>query len=249
MTDLRVGADFTEGAYRELLRLARDRHAFRPFADAIEMTSGVLWRHDIDMSVHRALALARIEHAEGIRATYFVYLHSTFYNALEPDIASRLREIVGLGHELGLHFDPQFHGLTPRDGAAVERAVAGERDALQQLVGAPVIAVSFHDPDVAGFTDMPADRVAGLVNAYGPAIRRGFTYCSDSNGYWRFTPLREVLETAGARKLHVLTHPEWWVPEPMAPRDRVARAIEGRAAAAAERYDAALKTLGRNNVR
>ena len=248
MTDARQSTDFTEDAYRALVKLARSRYEFRSFAEALEMTSGVLWRHDIDMSVHRALALAKIEHEENVRATYFIHLHSTFYNALEAGIVSRLRDIAALGHHIGVHFDPQFHGVTPSDGDALERAVSAERDLVAATIGAPIAAVSFHDPDVAGFTTMAGDRVAGLVNAYGPAIRDGFTYCSDSNGYWRFTPLDELLD-AGHKKLHVLTHPEWWVPEPMTPRARVARAIEGRAAATASRYDEALEKLGRDNRR
>jgi len=241
-------SEFTEAAYRELVRSARARHEFRLFADALDMTTGVLWRHDIDMSVHRARALARIEQEEGVRATYFVYLHSTFYNALEPEVASRLREIAALGHAIGLHFDPQFHGLAAADRSHLERAVLAERDVLERVVDVRVSALSFHDPDVAGFTSLPDDRVAGLVNAYGPAVRDGFTYCSDSNGYWRFTPLADVL-VSDAKKLHVLTHPEWWVPEPLSPRDRVARAIDGRARATARQYDAALKAMGRDNRR
>ncbi len=245
MTDT-SNADFTDAAYRGLLRAARDRYAFRPFASALRMTDGVLWRHDIDMSPHRALALARIEKEEGVQASYFVHLHSNFYNALEADVIERLRQIAALGHEIGLHFDPQVAGLAPSDEAAIERAVALERDVLQHAVGAPVVALSFHDPDVAGFTDVPADTIAGLVNAYGATLRTHFAYCSDSNGYWRFTPIRDVLGEGHAR-VQVLTHPEWWVPEPMTPRQRVQRAIDGRAARASVRYDAALRALGRGN--
>jgi len=240
--------DFTEAAYRDLVTRARARYAFRPFADALEMSAGVLWRHDIDMSVHRALALAKIERDEQVQATYFIHLHSTFYNALEADIASALREIAALGHGVGLHFDPQFHRLSPSDVAGVERAVGAERDVLERIIGTPVTAVSFHDPDVAGFTALSIDRVAGLVNAYGPSVRDGFTYCSDSNGYWRFAPLGDVIDS-GAAKLHVLTHPEWWTPEDLAPRERVSRAIDGRASATARRYDEALKSMGRENRR
>jgi hypothetical protein len=54
---------------------------------------------------------------------------------------------------------------------------------------------------------------------------------------------------AGGPRLQVLTHPEWWVPEPMPPRARVARAIDGRAAYMAARYDAAMREVGRENVR
>ena len=241
-----TSADFTEAAYRDLLKVARARYAFHPFGEALEMTSGVLWRHDIDMSVHRALALARIERDEDAHATYFVHLHSAFYNAFEAGIVERLREIIALGHGLGLHFDPQFSGLMPADRDALVDAVSRERDVLQQMVGAPVVAVSFHDPDIAGFTDIHDDTIAGLVNAYGNRLRRDFTYCSDSNGYWRFAPIRDVLMESGHACLQVLTHPEWWVPEPMPTRARVARAIDGRAASVARRYDEVLHALGRD---
>jgi hypothetical protein len=239
--------DFTEAAYRDLLKLARSRYAFRPFTSALTMADGVLWRHDIDMSPHRALALARIEREEQAGASYFVHLHSTFYNALETDVVARLKEIASLGHEIGLHFDPQFSGRTPADREGLARAVSLERDVLQAALDVPIGAVSFHDPDVAGFTDLADDTIAGLVNAYGARLRADFTYCSDSNGYWRFKPLRDVLAEPGHARLQVLTHPEWWVPEPLTPRARVARAIDGRAAAAAGRYDRALRALDREN--
>ena len=226
--------------------MARERYAFRRFSDALSMTDGVLWRHDIDVSPHRGLALARLEREQQVVATYFVYLHSTFYNALEAQIVAKLKEIAALGHDIGLHFDPQFSGLTPTNGPALERAIAFERDLLQTAVGAPVVALSFHDPDVAGFTEIRADIVAGLVNAYGSTLRTRFAYCSDSNGYWRFKAIGDVLRERHPR-VQVLTHPEWWVPDPMSPRDRIARAIDGRASSAARRYDEALRALNREN--
>lgn len=234
--------DFTEQAYRALVREAKRRYEFLTFDRAAAAGAGVLWRHDIDMSVHRALALAAIERDEGVRATYFVYLHSRFYNALEDTIVERLRAIVAMGHHLGVHFDPRF----VTGGVSLEQAVAAERATIEQTCGAPARALSFHDPDVNAITD--ADDIAGVVNAYGRTLRERFEYASDSNGYWRFKPLSEVLASAGPR-LQVLTHPEWWVPEPMPPRARVARAIDGRAAYMAAKYDAAMKVVGRDNIR
>ena len=240
--------DFTEREYRDLVRLARGRFEFLTFASAVGASAGVLWRHDIDMSMHRALALARIEHEEGVRATYFVYLHSTFYNALEPEVVDRLRDIAAIGHEIGLHFDPHFHRLAASDRAGLERMVAMERVLLEQTAGVRVNALSFHDPGDGEFASLADDRIDGLVNAYGPSIRDRFSYCSDSNGYWRFASLRETLDRHDISRLHVLTHPEWWVPEPASPRARIARAIDGRAGSTARRYDEALKTHGRKNV-
>jgi hypothetical protein len=241
---VRDDQDFTEGAYRELLRQARAHYRFLACIDASSADAGVLWRHDLDVSVHRALALARIERQEDARATYFVYLHSRFYNALEDGIVDRLKQIVALGHDLGIHFDSRF---TPA-GMSMTDAIAAERDVLAHAIGTTVRAVSFHDPDVAGVSIGDADEIAGLVNTCGSGIKARFAYGSDSNGYWRFRPLADVIADA-APLLQVLTHPEWWVPEPMPPRARIARAIDGRAAYMAAKYDAAIADAGRENVR
>jgi hypothetical protein len=119
---------------------------------------------------------------------------------------------------------------------------------IESATGSRVTALSFHDPDAPGVTISEADTIAGLVNAYGESLRARFEYGSDSNGYWRFTPLPELIARGGER-LQVLTHPEWWVPEPMPPRARVVRAIEGRAAYMAAKYDAAMQDVGRDNIR
>ena len=235
---------FTEAGYRELLRLAKRRYTFAPFRDYRGAPPGsVLWRHDLDFSVHRALALARIEAEEGTHSTHFVLLHSAFYNALEAEVAGRIREIVSLGHDLALHFDPRFY-----DGRNLDAALARERDLLEAVFETEVAAFSLHNPDVAGWSD-DRDEIAGMVNAYGSYISEHYGYASDSNGYWRFTPLPEILESGAHDRLHVLTHPEWWVPEPMSPRDRVSRAIDGRARRQHARYDEVMNAMRRENVR
>lgn len=233
-------SQFTEGAYRELVRLAGARYAFVSFADY--GTAGpwsLLWRHDLDFSVHRAVALARIESDEGVRATYFVQLHSPFYNTLEAEIAAGVREILRLGHELGLHFDPQFYG--PKVG---ERELERERTLFEELFETEVGAFSLHNPGLNGWHD-ERDLVAGMVNAYGPYLSQHYGYVSDSHGFWRHAPLADVLTAGGHERLQVLTHPEWWVPEPLSPRERVSRAIEGRAARQHSRYEEVIAELRR----
>jgi hypothetical protein len=237
-------AQFTEDRYRELLRLAREHYAFVSFPDHRDASAGsLLWRHDLDLSVHRALALARIEAEEGVRATHFLLLHSAFYNALEPEITAAVREILRLGHALGLHFDPRFYGQPDLD-----EALGRERALLEQVFETGVQAFSLHNPDLAGWSN-DRDEIAGMVNAYGSDLRQRFGYASDSNGYWRFTPLDEVLASAAQHtRLQVLTHPEWWVPEPLSPRERVSRAIDGRAARQHLRYDELMKAMRRKNA-
>lgn len=248
ITDHAPQDDFTETAYRSLVERARERYAFLSFTEAAAAAAGVLWRHDIDISVHRAFALAAIESALGVRATYFVHLRSHFYNAFEDACVERLRAIAAMGHEIGLHFEARAFAIPPDGSAPLAHHVAAEATAMAELIGVTPVAVSFHDPDGHGHGVMGDDVIAGLVNAYGRTIQERFRYCSDSNGYWRFTSLDEELRSGSAR-LQVLTHPEWWVPEVMSPRDRIARAIDGRARSVAAGYDRAIDVVGRENRR
>jgi hypothetical protein len=234
--------DFTEAAYRALVTAALDRYAFEPFGtDAAG--PHVLWRHDVDYSVHRAVALARVEAELGARATYFLSLHSDLYNVLEPAVHARAREIAALGHWIGLHFDAGFPGSSSRDELA-----AWEGRVLAEALEVPVRVVSLHNPSVSGTDNLDAEELGGMVHAGARSVRNGYTYVSDSNGYWRFERLSEVLAVGAHERLHVLTHPEWWQEHPMSPRDRILRCIEGRSRASEATYDDLLATNARVNI-
>lgn len=241
--------DFTEAAYREILAETRRGYRFEAFGTR-STERHVLWRHDVDVSVHRAARLAVIEAEEGARATYFFGLHSSFYNLLERPVTELARATLGAGdHRLGLHFDAAFYGAITSEDELAER-VSAEARLLADLLGRPVDAFSFHNPELDG-DDLvfDSDEVAGLVNAYGRSLRERYTYVSDSNGFWRHERLIDVVTSAVADRLHVLTHPEWWQAEPMPPRQRIVRAAEGRATRAVDEYDAALARSGRPNIR
>lgn len=240
--------DFTEGEYRSLLRIAKARWRFIPYSDYRTPDSFVcLWRHDIDFSPHRALKLAQIEAEEEVVSTYFVLLHSNFYNALEDDIVGLIKAIARLGHHIGLHFDPSFYRGKK---TTIGRWLRFERKILSDVFEADVLAISLHNPTL---NDSPSlflgDSLGGMVNAYGSYIKKHFSYCSDSNGFWRFKPLRHVLEdVTQQQRLQVLTHGVWWTPEPMSPRDRVTRCIDGRAGNIHKEYNLFLAEHGRDNI-
>lgn len=238
---------FTEAAYAEIVDLARERYRFAEFSSPGDGRH-VLWRHDVDFSVHRAVRLAEIEQSRGVTATYFFMLHSAFYNLSEAAVLSRARRIVAMGHRIGLHFEADAYPGETWTRTMLEDRIAGECNALAALLGAPVDAVSFHNPEAAGLPALDAPRLAGLVNAYGAPIMEGYHYCSDSNGYWRFGPLPDVLVSGGHERLHVLTHPGWWTAKPMPPRERIERCASGRAMATMRDYDALLEAHGRDNI-
>jgi hypothetical protein len=237
-------ADFTEASYERIVAAARESYAFEPFGTTSE-DAHVLWRHDVDLSVHRALRLAEIEAEAGVRSTYFLLLHSEFYNLLERSVLDRARRIAALGHWIGLHFDPAF-----RDGAADPASViSAEQRLLEDICEAPVTALSLHTPGVTSIPQAEDDVIGGMVNAYGRSIAERYRYVSDSNGHWRFDPLPAMIEAAAEPRLHVLTHPEWWQSRPMSPRDRVERCITGRAMHVGRAYDELLARHGRQNRR
>ena len=70
-----------------------------------------------------------------------------------------------------------------------------------------------------------------MLHAGARSVRDDYAYISDSNGYWRFDRLPEVIAAGAHERLHVLTHPEWWQEEAMSPRERILRCIAGRGAA------------------
>ena len=199
------------------------------------------------MSVHRALALARLEEDRGTLATYFVRLHSEYYNVFEWAIGAMIQKIAKSGHEIGLHFEAD-PCLYPPDEDVLEEKLELERLILEGVAETSVKAVSFHDPDIGSLLRFRRKTYAGMENAYAYLGEAGFVYVSDSDGYWRFRSLSDVLAENTDANVHVLTHPEWWTPEPMPPRARMQRCVEGRAAAVQLRYDTLLAEQGRINV-
>jgi len=234
--------DFTEASYRGIVAAAKARYAFEPFGTE-STRPHVLWRHDVDYSVHRAVVLARLEAELGVRATYFLTLHSDLYNVLEPAVHERAREIAALGHWIGLHFDA---GFAP-DGDMDARA-AWEGRILSEALEVSVETVSLHNPSVSGLDAHDAEELGGMVHAGARSIRDAYGYVSDSNGYWRVERLPEVIAAGAHDRLHVLTHPEWWQERPMSPRERILRCIEGRGRASEATYDALLADNQRVNV-
>ena len=237
-------ADFTVEHYRDLLRLARQKWPLVSY-DAIPFGQRfLLWRHDCDYSLNRALALARIEQEEGVQATYFINPHSEFYNPLERGQLDILLQIREMGHHLALHFDSMF--FTTHDELELVRQLESEASLLEAFLGERPVAFSFHNPSTFHLS-CEAENYAGMVNCYSRRFKKKVAYCSDSNGYWRFQRLYDVLARGEETKLQVLTHPGWWQDEPMPPREKVFRSVYGRAEATLRFFYKAIEDGGREN--
>jgi hypothetical protein len=241
--------DFTEQAYKALITTVAKRFQFIRFcADLpIDEENIALWRHDIDFSPQRALALANIEASLGVVATYYVQLSSRYYSVFEPETCAVLRQINQLGHDIGLHFDTEV--LAHQNGADYESRLKFEANVLEQVLETEISSFTLHNPTTIVGVALDSLTHAGLANGSASAIRKHFEYCSDSNGIWRFRTLREVVEDKSVVRLYALTHPEWWQFEKTAPRTSLQRCIDGRAKFCGLYYDELLKNNNRPNIK
>ena len=69
-------------------------------------------RHDIDFSIQNSLRLAQLNQRLVVVVFIFVNLHSEFYNPLQSSEIVRLKEILSLGHEIGIHFDMSHYQVS-----------------------------------------------------------------------------------------------------------------------------------------
>jgi len=222
---------FTEAEYSDLLALAASRYDFVDLGDLSKTNCpSIVWRHDIDYSPHRALRMAEIEHEQGLQGVYHVMLASRYYNAFEPEIVRILQKIAALGHHIGLHFDLDTFGESGKYAEEeIERQIRLERDVLESLCRVTLTSMSFHNYTLNAERLLESEMVVGLPSASTPSFFKNILYVSDSNGMWRYQRLRDVLKADPVPRLMVLTHPEWWTPEPMTPYQRLERCISGRA--------------------
>lgn len=185
--------DFSLRHYFETLDNAREQgYSIRRVASYCpDCPKFILLRHDIDFSLEYAYKLAVKESEHGIRSSYYVYLHSDTYNVFTADSMSMLRKIRELGHEIGLHYDSRYD-------------VVKEDAVLGRIIDDNVKTFTQHNP---GMTTRPDSYKLGLENPNELPVK----YISDSGRNWREGCFCQWIGKED--KLHVLTHPIWWIKE------------------------------------
>jgi hypothetical protein len=237
-------SDFTLEEYRLLIRQAKKNYKFVTYTEFDPNQRCILWRHDIDISPAMALETAKIEAEEGIKATYFILLHSDFYNLLNPANYEIIESIKKLGHNIGLHFDPFFYDIFSEH--ELDEAIIFEKEILEKTFDIKIDAFSFHNN--TPFTlSCENEMYGGLINIYSKKFK-SVPYCSDSNGYWRYRRLKDVLETSEDFNLHVLTHEVWWRNEVMSPKQKILKCIEEQGEATYNIYEGAHERLKLINI-
>ncbi len=244
--------NFTLLQYSQYLAKLKKSYAFINYDEAITTEPPhVIWRHDIDGSVHQAYELAKIENRLGIKSTYFVMLHSWFYDIREKEVNSLLKNIKDLGHAIGLHFDFEYiPSGSINDEASFLKALKHQKEELELILGFGINVFSFHNPTTISEdlrSKLKEYKYEDMINVYHEKFINEYKYCSDSNGLWRFDKLSDLIDPKKYPKLHVLTHPEWWTENSMTPRQKIVRVLNGRTKAILRKYDEVLAKSGRPN--
>lgn len=206
--------NFTLAHYSNSLDEAiRNDYIFLPMK-SVNAASGhnraVILRHDIDTQLDTALKMAKIEYSKNIRSTYFIRFHSHAYNPLCFKDANKIRELTYMGHEVGLHYEPDYYSLLKMD---FKKFFLHELDILSSLVGEQVVSVAPHEPTRTKVFKLEEEiaSVSGIkFEAYNSVFLEGFKYISDSSCRWRDGSLYYHVKNANHEKLYVLTHPYWW---------------------------------------
>lgn len=200
---------FTYDAYKKMIDdLRRAGYTFAGYESQEGMDRVVILRHDIDYCLNKAVKMAELEQASGVRSTYFVLLKSSFYNLLAAENLRLLKRIKELGHDIGLHFDELSYTNEYYDEhGGIRNVILEEVKLLEQVSGIAVNSVSMHRPSRKTL-ESDID-LSPVINSYGKYFFKGFKYVSDSRRRWR-EDVDGIIASAEYDRLHILTHAFWY---------------------------------------
>ncbi|MEM2313173.1 MAG: hypothetical protein QXY73_03950 [Candidatus Bathyarchaeia archaeon] len=201
--DLMELENFTLKGYISLLRYLKQVYKIVPACSILRKTFPYLiLRHDVDVSPSAALKMAKVENSLGVKSTYFFMFSNRFYNLLEGNNPCILKQILKLGHEIGLHYHPsQFRVYNKDLGKTLELQVK----LLEHLTGKRVYSISRHGP----WDKDPFASIRGYINANHPYFR-GDLFIHDSCRIWTPAQGLRVLIDDSPKRVQLLTHPENW---------------------------------------
>lgn len=217
-----MNCNFSFNHYNELMESVRE-NGYRPiFFHEDDDGKCVLVRHDIDQDIESAYELAKIEHLNGVKATYFLWLNSPFYNIFDVKYSNIIKDILALGHEIGLHFDETAYVID--NLLQMQQYIDKEKEIMESYFETSIKSVSFHRP--SNFILQNDVEIKELANTYSKKFFKDFKYISDSRGIWREGCLCNLLKENKYEKIQVLTHPIWWNERPLNNHQSINELIE-----------------------
>lgn len=232
----RLSRDFTLDKYRELCQtLLEYNYSIEPVFDYLQRcdvgqeshNKVAIIRHDVDRKLGNSLRMAELEHAMGIRSTYYFRYPYTF----KPEI---VRQIQGLGHEIGYHYE--VLSKTKGDFQKAIALFASELDEFRKICPVDTICMHGNPLSPVDNRDLWKRHDFHQFGIKGEAYLsiRNVDYFSDTGRNWNgennlrdfltSNSSQECLETTddliqfiretGSRVIYLTIHPERWAHSP-----------------------------------
>jgi hypothetical protein len=202
--------DFTYQAYRTILNTLKSdfptNYLIREIPQILSQIHRpkFLVRHDVTESLAKALEMARLEHALGIRATYMIRSAPSpdaFFNtAGSSELIGSIRE---LGHEVGLFVADDWQTAAP---TSLETYVQSETRKITQKTGFPIFSVSLQNPP----PDLSYDSqfIGGKINASAPVMMKWSL--QDTESFWEIDQPKPAGGEQDRALLQVIVRPDVW---------------------------------------
>ncbi len=164
-------------------------------------------RHDIHESLIKSLDLAKIEKEYSIRGSFMINVLSPHFNLKQKDNLSIIKQILNLGHEIGLyiHYTSSFvssqNKITPN-----ENEIISQYRYLESLTKRQVSCVSFSKE----FSNIPEDSffICKKVSASSKTLMQ--EALSDSRDIKEHKKILAKINNPQKKVLQLLIHPEFW---------------------------------------
>jgi hypothetical protein len=218
--------NFSYQAYRKLLEMLASENVIVSFADlqaGKQPSRYFILRHDVDFWPETALRMAKLEAEMGVRATYFLLFSSPLYNLLSESNCLIPKQLVDLGHDVGLHYDVKVYATLGRQLGDV---LHDEAEQLARMSGKSVGSIAMHNPSISGAD--PFRKVEDFVNAYDDEYTREISYYSDSGGAWGDEAVEALRYGHIPARLQLLVHPLFWDEMGVHRLDRLTKFIEDK---------------------
>lgn len=183
-------------------------------------TDAISMRHDVDHNLEHAVKFARWEAARGYRSSYFV-LHSAWYWGDPTGLRAGVRELLDLGHEVGIHSNAVALARDYGDDPGHERASSILETAITTLLELGVTVRgsaahgdirctthSVHNNDLWASEGGEYELAQFGLEYEAYLLHRDAWYISDSGG--KFLPPMPLAHDPDGKRTTMLVHPCHW---------------------------------------
>lgn len=200
---------FTYKSYKSLVNLLEsNNYKFCSFTNENQYDKDdklVILRHDIDLSIQKAVELAQLEYDLGVKSTYFILVSTDFYNIFSKSSLYKLKKILSLNHELGLHFDESKYIC--KNNQDIKNYVNKEIKVLEMCLDSKINTVSMHRP--SKFVLNNDIKFDNIINCYSNKYFNEYKYLSDARMNWREN-VEDIISSNLYKKIQIVTHGIWY---------------------------------------